>query len=140
MKFISLLLFCLSLLTIQAQENSIPGSLEVLGQEKYDAMIESGMEAGFIEFLNTKGYYFQEQDYKSFDEFKDALEVQPRRAEFPAMSEALIRAGFSLFAYDFPLREQHYGYYRVGNSNVLLVIYPLELSRKLYEKTKQATE
>lgn len=140
MKFVNILIFSLIVFGLRAQDNAIPGALQVLGAEKCNAMTASGMEAGFIEFLNTKGYYFQEQDYKSFEEFKDALEVQPRSADFPAMSESLIREGFSLFAYDFPLREKHYGYYRVGNSNMLLVIYPLELSRKLYEKTKQATE
>jgi len=124
-------------MVLRSQSDVAISAQIALGDEKYTAMVSSGMEPGFIEFLNSNAYYFQEQSEKSFEEFKDALDVQPRSDEFQPLTEELIREGFSFFAYDFPMREKHYGFYKVGSSNILLVVYPLELSRRLYEKNKE---
>ncbi len=106
----------------------------VLGTEKYQSIPQENLE--FMNFVNAHGFYTQDMNEfnKDISEYPNALEIAPRSQDFATLTAESIASGFPLYAYDFPIRDKHYGYYRIGDTGVLFIIYPLELSRVLYER------
>lgn len=105
----------------------------IIGTDKFQGI--PAEQIAFMEFVNLHGYYTQDQNgFKDISEFPDVLSVPSRNENFGPLTLEAIESGFPLYAYDFPLREKHYGYYRIGDTGVLFIVYPLELSRVLYER------
>lgn len=127
-------------MAVCAQQSAADQLLPVLGTEKVTELQSSNPEQlEFLAFVNRQGYYTQDLGAhgKDISAYPDALAIQPKHEASQMLSEDAIESGFDLLAYHFPLQNNKYGYYRIGETGVLLVVYPLDLARVLFEKEQQ---
>jgi hypothetical protein len=68
------------------------------------------------------------QGEKDISEYPNALEVPPIYPSSPALTIEMISSGnLDLLGYRFGDSQNTYGYYKVGDSDKLLVILPMEI-------------
>lgn len=100
-------------------------------------MLESSNpeQLDFLKYENESGYYLAEMPgEKQISAYPDALENQSIDASFDVLTTELLEEGILLGAYGFEVEQKAYGYYRVGESSTLMVVYPRELIQMLYDK------
>lgn len=108
----------------------------IYGEDKIIALTE-GNEDGlaYLQYQNESGYYLAQMPAdKSINQYPDALDMLSVDTSFPPLSIELIEQGILLGAYGFEISEKAYGYFRIGNTNQLMVVYPNELIQVLYER------
>ena len=120
-----------------AQELGCQDKLElVYGLEKAQAIVDSGVEAiDFHCFKNSHGYYLSEMPAsKSIAEFPNVLDFTSDFEGFgPELSPDNLDNVF-LGAYGIQPLHDTYQYFRVGESNILFVVYPNTRIEKLYSQ------
>ena len=140
MKISSLLIMIGSLIvTIGSAQSSSENALRAyLGDASFaDISANSPEKMELLQFQNERGYYITQNPGKwTNDELNDALNVTPRRAEFPALTTDLLQSGIDFLGYEFEIPAAGYIYYRIGNTDQILVV----LSDKLVRDLKQRTE
>lgn len=121
-----------------AQNNSEEALIAFLGDDLYNEVLSNSPEKlEFYKFRNEKGYYLTENPGKaSFDNLEDALEVEPRNSSFPALTEELLEAGIDFLAYRFQIPKEGYKYYRIGQSDRILVVHSDAKLRLLKKRTE----
>ena len=77
-------------------------------------------------YINKHGYYLSDMEgLKDIGNLPDALLVPQMYNSAPALTEQLLLSdNFNLLAYQFHFPQEEYVYYRVGNSDKVLVILP----------------
>lgn len=138
MKRLSLIAFglCLGILS-QAQQQASDENLSLIyGAEKIVSLQSDNTEQlEFLRFENESGYYIAEMPGdKQISSYPDALDFIAVDDAFAMLSVELLESGVLLGAYGFEVSDKAYGYYRVGDSSTLMVVYPRELIQVLYER------
>ncbi len=124
------------LIDSQAQEVLI----QHFGQEAIHS-IQGTEKLAILEFQNLNGYAVQDlSGLKDVSAFPDALAVEPLHEDTPPLTIEILKTSFPLFAYDFPLATDRNLYYRIGASEMVLVIYETALVNNLYEAENQSTQ
>lgn len=125
-------------LGLLAQDDSCESLLEAAyGTEKLENLVSQNADGvDFLCFQNNNGYYMTSMPPgKTADSFPDILESSTIDAEiFPNLTLENIESGVFLAGYEIPVLPKHYGYYSIGDSDQLFVVYPQNLIRSLYEK------
>ena len=140
MKIRSLLILISILITTVgfAQTNAEGALRSYLGDASYVEISNSSPEKlELLQFQNERGYYITQNPGKwSEGELEDVLSVAPRNEEFPVLTIDLLQSGIDFLAYEFVIPAAGYHYYRIGNTDQILVV----LSDKLVKDLKQRTE
>ena len=130
---------CLIYVSAYGQSADDHNSLKnLIGQERYDQIAEIGQDRiDAMAFINRHGYYVSDmQGQKDISAFQNALEIQPAYPEAPSLTEELITSGnLDLMGYRFGDSATERLFYRIGDSDKLLVILPMnEMMSQLNSK------
>jgi hypothetical protein len=130
------LVFGVCAMSFAQQEASDDNLVLIYGAEKISTLqADNPSQLDFLKYENESGYYLAEMPgEKQIAEYPDALEHLAIHESFAAINHELLEEGILLGAYGFEVTEKAYGYYRVGNSSTLMVVYPRELIEMLYAK------
>jgi hypothetical protein len=130
-KLFTLFTVCLTFASAHGQTADDHAALKnLIGQERYDHIAEIGQERiDAMAYINKHGYYISDmQGEKDISEYPNALEVPPIYPSSPALTIEMISSGnLDLLGYRFGDSQNTYGYYKVGDSDKLLVILPMEI-------------
>lgn len=111
----------------------------IYGEEKMVSLSATNPEMiEYLVFKNVKAAYTQDMNaHKDISEFPDALLVQPVNDNFPALTPEILMNEFPVLAYEFPISNDMHGYYRIGDTGVLLIVYPEQLIKMLFDRNNQ---
>ena len=87
----------------------------------------------FLCFKNTHGYYLTELPGEKMMGFPNVLELNPLLDSLPTLTLDVLESGIVLAGYGIEIESKHYQYFRIGNSDKLLVVYPNNLIESLFE-------
>ena len=97
-------------------------------------------EDRFVEFvyLNKHGYYLGQAGPKDISGYPDLSGIVAVYPGLPELNAALIEnGGLNLMGYNFHMESEKFTYYRIGNSDAVLVIPPTKMTlSKLTSKTE----
>lgn len=118
----------------------VSGTVYSQSSEDYAALSEflpagklSGLQenqAGYakIAILNRHAYYLGDPGPKDVSMYPDVSEISPLYPNMPTITKDLIESGhLNLMGYNFKLKQNEYLYFRIGNSDKILVILPIDL-------------
>lgn len=110
--------------------------VNIYGAEKVESLQQANPQmVDYLIFKNKKAAYTQDMNgLKDISEFPDALEIQPVNSSFPVLTPQILNGEFPVLGYQFPISGDMHGYYRIGNSGVLLIVYPEVLIQMLYNR------
>jgi hypothetical protein len=130
-KLITLFTVCLIVASAHGQTADDHVALKnLIGQERYDQIAEIGQDRiDAMAYINRHGYYVSDmQGQKDISQYPNALEVQTIYPDAPALTAEMIASGnLDLMGYKFGDSQNAYVYYKVGDSDKLLVILPMEI-------------
>ena len=87
----------------------------------------------YFVYKQSNGYYTQDMSgLKDISSFDDILQFSPVVEGVNPISTTNIESGIFLGAYAIPIEPDHYGYYRIGDTGKLFVVYPEVLIVKLF--------
>jgi|GEM_PF-5992528 len=117
-------------------QSDVETLVNIYGTEKVTTLQQSNPEMlDYLIFKNKKAAYIQDMTgLKDISQYPDALEIQPVNDSFPALNSQILSGEFPLLGYQFPISNDMHGYYRVGDTGVLLIVYPEILIKMLYER------
>jgi hypothetical protein len=105
------------------------------GQEQINQDETLSTSSDFLIFKNTQGHYVQDMNgIKDISSYPDILAYQPQIEGVEILTADLAGSEFWLGAYGIPVQPKHYGYYRIGDTGVLFIVYPQDLITVLYQK------
>jgi hypothetical protein len=134
---VALAFFAASLLQAQSQAD-YDALLEMVGQEKFGALQSERPEAlAELAYMNRHGYYVGNAGEKDISMYPDALNLQPEYDNVPPPTEELLDSGnWNLYGYKIYPDQKDFQYYRIGESNKLLVVLPVEMAKKRMAEAK----
>ncbi len=103
---------------------------EFLPAEKLSSL-QSDQGDGYanMAYLNRHGYYLGETEGKDFSMYPLVASIPGLYSDQPLITLDMISNGqLNLAAYDFKLKRDKYMYYRIGESDKVLVILPTNLT------------
>lgn len=102
---------------------------EFLNTEKLQQLMENDFDRYQQLAVLNKAYYVNDFGGKDVSAFENALAVSSRYSSLPPLTEAAILDGsMNLLGYNFKMSRKEYIYYRISDSDNLLVIPPTNLS------------
>lgn len=120
---------------VLAQDQADHGWLEQLfpdGQCQV-LMEEAPEKVSFYVFADEHGYAVEVVEGKDLSSYPDALEVAPVHADIPVLTEELVlSSGFHPSLYRFQTRMHETRWYRVGDSQLLITVFPLAVVQQKY--------
>jgi len=136
---ILLILFCVVISGSMQAQNAEQVLVQIFGEEKISSLSANNPELiDYLKFKNIKAAYTQDMNgLKDITEFPDALLVQPVNANFPVLTAEILMEEFPVLAYEFPISNDMHGYYRIGTTGVLLIVYPEQLIKLLFDRNNQ---
>jgi hypothetical protein len=130
---ISLLVLALQAVDVFGQSGEeYDAILQMVGAEKYNQLNNSRPEAlAELAYMNRNGYQVSDAGEKDFADLVDALDFEPLYQAMPAVTlEALENGTWNMYGYLINPDAKQYLHYRIGESNKILVILPVDLVRK----------
>jgi hypothetical protein len=121
-----------------AEAQSIEGELqEFFGESAVAQMMDNGTWEYEV-FRQTQGFYTQDLNgKKDISEFEDVAVLLPISDELGVLDLNKIENGLFLAQYNISVENDRYGYYKLGDTGVLFIVYPEVLIQKLYEQQNQ---
>jgi hypothetical protein len=135
MKLAAMLLLAQSatLVAMGQSDSDLSALMSFLPQGKLTYLQSNNPElVSEMAYINRHGYYISDMEgQKDVSDLPDALLVPAMYENALPLSEQLITSGnFNLLAYQFPLRHEDHSYYRIGQSDKVLVILPRKLAQE----------
>lgn len=131
-KLTATLLALLAFGSVQAQTaDDYAAVSEFLPSEKLSSIQENESKYAAYAYLNRNGYYlsdFGEKDISIYPNLSEIIALYPNLPEINV--EMVENKTLNLMGYNFPIKQKEYLYYRIDDSNKLLVILPISLSVK----------
>ena len=101
---------------------------EFLPAEKLSSLQESDASYAKIAILNRHAYYLGDPGPKDVSMFSNVSEIAPLYPNMPTITTDLIESRhLNLIGYNFKLKQNEYLYFRIANSDKILVILPIDL-------------
>jgi hypothetical protein len=118
-----------------AEAQSIQDELELfLGESAVAQMVDNGTWEYEV-FRQTQGFYTQDLNgKKNISEFENVSVLEAASSDLGVIDLNKIENGIFLAQYDIPVNNDRYGYYRIGDTGILFIVYPEVLIQKLYEQ------
>lgn len=132
-KSIFFIILCVCSLHTAAQTDSEYAALgEFITSDVLNDLMENNeMRYKQMAVINKRGYYVISAGEKNILQYPSIQEISKRYQSLPDLTPALAESGdLNLIGYDIQLSKTDYTYYRLGESNNLLVIPPVELTLK----------
>lgn len=131
--FLTLALMGMASSGVQAQSQSdYDALLEMVGQEKFSSLQAERPEVlAELAYMNRHGYHVGSAGEKDISAYPDALALEPAYEGVPEPTEELLTSGlWNLYGYKIYPHKKEFQFYRVGETNKLLVVLPIETARE----------
>lgn len=118
-----------------AQAQTIQDDLLLFFGESAVAQMQDNDTWEYEVFRQTQGFYTQDLNgKKDISEFEDVSVLEGASDDLGILDLDKIENGLFLAQYNIPVNNDRYGYYKIGDTGVLFIVYPEVLIQKLYEQ------